>query len=175
MLNPNYSTKLQGKNGGCVEIHDACDKNKLAEHLAAAQVLADKGHLVQLLPEVHRNDAANRRLFFPELNNASNPDLRLNNKLGDFKIPDSNPVKQNHISAAITQTAKKEVPTCIISLLNRNYSRQKILNGIRSALKQSGINISIEEVWIIFNDKSIMKIPRGIVSRNDFYKLVQAF
>ncbi len=93
-IDKNFAVRLVGKNGGFVDIHEKTDNNKKLEHIAASQVLADKGHQVQLMPEIDKHDAINRRLFFPELrkDNYKNPDARFNGVLGDFKVPDGNPV-----------------------------------------------------------------------------------
>lgn len=71
--------------------------------------MADKGHNVELLPEINSRDIPERAFYFPEfdINNKSNPDIRLNGILDDFKIPESNPVGISHIKNAIKSTAKK--------------------------------------------------------------------
>lgn len=175
ITDPMFSQRLPGKNGGYVDIHGKADFNKRSEHIEAAQILADKGHQIKLMPEIYKDDVTDRKLFFPELKNNSNPDARFNGLLADFKVPDSLHINQRNISDAITKTAKKDVPICIISLINKPYKMQEILGGVRSALKQSSVNQSIKEVWIVFNDKTVMKIPRGIVSKNNFYKIAKAF
>lgn len=48
--------RLNGKLGGYVEIHIKTDQNKKREHILAAQVLADKGYKVELLPEIDFKD-----------------------------------------------------------------------------------------------------------------------
>jgi hypothetical protein len=168
---------LIGKTGGYVNIYAKADSNKKEQHILAAQVLADKGHKVELLPEIDYKDIAERLLYFPEfeLDNRSNPDIRLNGILGDFKIPDSNPVGVSQIKNAIKSTAKKQVSICVLSLLNKKYSNQAVLSQIRGSLKFDNDNKSIREVWIIFNDTSLMRIPRKLTQHKNFYKLIETF
>ena len=174
-VDPLFAQRLPGKKGGYVDIHVATDKNKKQEHLDAALVLADKGNQVKLMPEIHIKDTSNRRLFFPELaqTSGSNPDARFNGILGDFKIPDSNPVTGKAILNAVKATADKDVSICAISLLNRSYSHQEVLSHLRGALKNPNNHQSITAVWIIGADKSVLKIPRGVIMHKDFWKMVK--
>lgn len=47
-----FEIRLIGKNGDYVDIHAKSDANKRQEHIEAAQILADKGHCVLLMPEI---------------------------------------------------------------------------------------------------------------------------
>lgn len=174
VIDPNFSAKLQGKKGGYVHIHAKADANKKQQHVEAAQVLADKGNQIKLMPEIHIKDVANRKLFFPELIGNSNPDARFNGILGDFKIPDSKTITYDIATRCITETAKKNVSICAISLLEKEYKLNDVLSGIKGALKNENYNKSIKEVWIILKDKSILKIPRGVINNKDFYKIARS-
>lgn len=125
------------------------------------------------MPEVYFRDTAERNFFFPELNNTKNPDIRLNGVLGDFKIPDRQIVNREVAARCVTTTAIKEVSICVISLLHNDYKVKEILLGIKGALTNPIHNFSIKEVWLIFNDKSILKIPRGVINNKVFYKLAE--
>lgn len=109
------------------------------------------------------------------MNNTKNPDIRLNGLLGDFKIPDRKTVNRDVAARCITTTAVKEVPICVISLLHNDYFMRDILKGIKGALTTPTHNISIKEVWIIFKDKSVLKIPRGLITKNECYKIAETF
>ena|ERR1700710_467407 len=173
IIDTNFEIKLLGKRGGYVEIHAKSDSNKRLQHIEAAKILADKGHQIQLMPEAHFRDLAERIFFFPELKNTKNPDIRLNGVLGDFKIPNRQIVNREVAARCITTTAVKEVSICVISLLHNDYKVKEILLGIKGALANLKHNPSIKEVWIIFNDKSVLKIPRGVVNNKVFYKLAE--
>jgi hypothetical protein len=168
-----FEIRLEGKKGGYVAIHAKSDTNKRAQHIEAAQILADKGHVVLLMPEIHFRDVEDRAFFFPELSNTKNPDIRLNGLLGDFKIPDRKIVNREVAARCVTTTAIKEVPVCVIALLSKEYTVKEILLGIKGALTNPEHNPSIKEVWVIFNDKSILRIPRGLVNNKVFYRLAE--
>jgi SPP1 gp7 family putative phage head morphogenesis protein len=169
---PEFKTRIEGKKGGYVDIHELADKNKLKEHIEASKVLADKGNKIELLPEINAKDVANRKLYFPELKNNKNPDARFNGILGDFKIPDNKLVTKLTIKNALKTTSEKEVSICAISLLNKDYRMQEIFSQIRGSLLDKKKNKSIKEVWLILKDKHVLKIPRGLINRLDFYKII---
>jgi SPP1 gp7 family putative phage head morphogenesis protein len=170
---PEFDTRIEGKKGGYVGIHNLTDNNKRKEHIAASKVLADKGNKIKLMPEINAKDVANRKLYFPELKTHSNPDARFNGVLGDFKIPDSKIVTYDIATRCVTKTGKKGVSICAISLIDKDYKLKDVLNGIKSALKNPKDNISIREVWIILKDKSVLKIPRGIINNKKFYNIAE--
>ena len=59
------------------------------------------------------------------------------------------------------------------SLLDKEYKIKDILNGIKGALKNPKDNPTIKEVWLILADKSLLKIPRGIILNKKFYDIAR--
>ena len=173
-VSPLYST-AQGFDKGLLRTHDLTDANKKNQHIELGTVLAQKGHRVDLLPEIHSNDKDARKLYFPELatNNFSNPDTRINGILADFKIPDAETIDNRTISNAIKETDNKGISMCVIDLVNKNYRMQTVLATLRGVLKDNN-RPNIKTVWLVLNDNVIM-LPREIITNKNFFKIIQAF
>jgi hypothetical protein len=90
------------------------------------------------MPEIHFRDVEDRQLFFPELNNTKNPDIRLNGMLGDFKIPDRKIVNRDVAARCITTNTVKEVPICIISLLHNELYSTRYFERHQRRINNSG-------------------------------------
>ena len=175
VIDPNYKTRIQGKKGGYVDIHEKTDANKMKQHIEASKILADKGNQVKLLPEINAKDTVSREMFYPGLTTKKCPDASFNGVLGDYKIPDSEIITYKIATRCVTTAGKKGVSICAISLLDEkyNYKLKDVLNGIKGALKNPKDNESIKEVWLILKDKSVLKIPRGIINNKKFYNIAE--
>ena len=58
--------------------------------MRAAKLFAEQGKIVELMPEVYKNERTIRNVIFPNLQSkTSNPDLRIGNKYYDVKRPSS--------------------------------------------------------------------------------------
>lgn len=73
-------------------------------HLKIAKELADRGDIVELIPETDKNDA-NRKLF-PGIKGFKNPDLRVNKIFVEIKTPEV-PFGENSIDNNIKKAGKQ--------------------------------------------------------------------
>jgi SPP1 gp7 family putative phage head morphogenesis protein len=84
-----FETIHEGKNGGYVKRHIDVDTShkRYPAHEAIAIEKANKGHHVEILPEVY--DPKDRENLLPGVIGAKNPDLKIDGELVEVKNPES--------------------------------------------------------------------------------------
>jgi len=86
-----FDTLHEYGNGGKVLQHKLIKRDEDYEDIMrAAKLFAKQGKIVELMPEVYKNERTIRNVIFPNLQSkTSNPDLRIGNKYYDVKRPSS--------------------------------------------------------------------------------------
>jgi hypothetical protein len=86
-----FDTLHEYGNGGKVLQHKLIKRGEDYEDIMrAAKLFAEQGKIVELMPEVYKNERTIRNVIFPNLQSkTSNPDLRIGNKYYDVKRPSS--------------------------------------------------------------------------------------
>lgn len=156
--------------GGYVWLHPWHGKDELPQNELACRILADHGHLIQMLPSIPEKEKELREGFLFDVNGFKNPDIRINgNYIGDIKIPSSKSIiHKSLINRCIHACAKQKVQIAVINLAGRNYPVQDIKKGIVGAL-QPDRNRTIEQVWIITNQLNLCVIKREMLFDETIY------
>lgn len=172
-----YDEIFEFADTGRLRVHALGDKNKSAQHIRAGKILAEKGHQLDLTPEIIKYDKQARRVFYPELadDNYSNPDGRFDKVLADLKIPDALFIKKRNIINYLGDTHKKGASVCVISLLNREYVERDILTQIMGSLKKASNYPNINRVVLVLKDERVVNIPREMTLQDNFYELIKPY
>jgi hypothetical protein len=165
-----YLKTYQSKTGGSVYLHPLHGADELLYNSEAALVLADHGHVVELLPTIVAADTAGRQKWLPDIVGSKNPDVRIDGCIiGDIKTPNrAIPIKQSTINRCIYACAQQKVSLAIINLLDRRYTIQDIKKGIIGAL-QPDRNKSIQQTWVLTARKNVFKVKRRMVFDESIY------
>ena len=157
--------------GGVVDLHPLHGQNEFFNNFLAAQIIADHGYSVELLPELTDIEVEFRKIWMADVVGNKNPDVRINGYLiGDIKTPNPNvAIKKSTINHCIYSCSRQNVAIAIINLIGRHYTLQDIKKGIVGSL-QPNRNKSIREVWIITRNKRIFRIDRSIVFDDTIYE-----
>lgn len=82
------------------------DKPDLELLQKAAEVLADQGMKVEILPEIHAAEAALRDELLPDTKPGKNPDMRVDGKYVEVKAPEK-PLSLSKLESAISKGVKQ--------------------------------------------------------------------
>lgn len=137
------------RNGnGVVRQHmlvDKEDKDFPTVHQIALD-MADKGHVVEIMPVIHKNDVEARKAVYPGVIGNKNPDLRIDGKYVEVERPETS--KKTAISRRIRLGAK-QADSVIISLPEE--ADEKMLRD--TAKGRFNTNPDIEQVEYEWNGK----------------------
>jgi hypothetical protein len=101
-----FKTIYECDNGGCVRVHvDYKPKSDAHILLIIAREKAEKGHFLELIPELSWNQLELRVTTLPGVIGLKNPDLRINGKYVEVKELQSN--SDNTISKRIKKANKQ--------------------------------------------------------------------
>lgn len=153
-----YNKVHKGKKGGYV--YNNAISNANDDELLMARTLADQGHKVIMLPEIHPSGAAQqelRKLCLPDsVPKNKNTDALVNGELVDFKNITNTPSALNN---AIRKGRKQAAIICI-NMPQMPY--KEIINAIKPRVEESD---AVKEVWIMIKGKTKKISRKDIVGK----------
>ncbi len=145
---------------------DFTDKqiNKASGGISAIHKNADKRDLVLNKETVSflRDFFGDKAIIRKHTSGENNPELEINGKIADRKTP--NPDEYKNIWSPIfnrTRSALEQGCESVVFHLETKYDKESILNGINAAFNLSVDGKQIEEITIIFKNKSGSRITRN--------------
>lgn len=149
-----YTKEYEGKNGGLLEVSNHADKTP--NNIVIGKLLADKGYMVKLLPEIAPNNKTLRKELLPGVIENKNPDAMINDEIFEFKSLTSN--TYNALHKAIRK-AGHQADNIVINYTNIDeHSLMRVLKG------RLLINQSIKKIMLINGD------TLRILTREDILK-----
>jgi Phage Mu protein F like protein/Contact-dependent growth inhibition CdiA C-terminal domain len=146
---PIFDTIFEAEKG-MVQVHPLEDPNpqEQANNIEISTELAKKGSTLQLLPYY---DTFSRK----------NPDVKINGRIGDFKLLTNFKKLNVAIQHAISSAAKQLSEICVIDLRGVDITKESELLILRGMLAgtQAGWNSSVQEIWLLQTDE-LVKIKR---------------
>jgi len=151
-----YNTQLYDKvyfntdSGGYVVVHKLHGKGELEQNLEIAEILAEKGEKILLLPD-------NK--------NIKSPDALRNGIIWEFKTI-SNAHNLYHALQNSIRKGKKQSENILI-YINQAYTNENIAKALKSAVNMDN-PIQIKEINILYHDKRLIKMERDEIENNSF-------
>lgn len=153
----------EGVDGGEVVMSSFQLEKEIEYNYNTALKLALEGNKIVFPPYVNRQS---KSIAF------SNPDVKVNEVLGDFKTPQS-PNLIKGIENVIGYANKRELSLVIIDLTERtDVTEHALIRSLQINLQPIRHKF-IKEVWFMLKNKPVVKIPRSYMKKNKYAEVIK--
>lgn len=152
-----YKVIHENKNGGRVKLHyiaESQNETDLPIKIMRAKQMADRGHVVEILPIIEPKDVETRKIVLPNVIEGKNPEYRIDGVYGDLKNPE-NPSQSTLIKNLRKYGTQSEFP-----VIDYSFDVNKSMIEATCTKKVKG-NGKIKQVYIFYNDGSIVLIKNA--------------